>query len=134
MSGVIAHELAPLAEDFARENLEPSEATGALLRELYGVAEAAARQGLVAIIEGDESAAQQVVAQRDPFWRLGGQLLRQQAAQLAGDDPARLVKHRLQVDVLDKLRRIYSLAEHMAVSVLPRGALTAERGGRAVAT
>ena len=50
----------------------------------------------------------------------------QQAARLAEDDPQRLLQHRLQVDVLDKLRRIYGVAEHMAVTMLPRGALAGE--------
>ena len=31
-----------------------------------------------------------------------------------------------QVDLLDKIRRIYGVAEHMALSVLPRGVLAAE--------
>ena len=49
-----------------------------------------------------------------------------QAARLAGDDPDLLLKHRVQFEVLDKLRRIYSVAEHMAISVLPRSALVGE--------
>jgi len=46
-------------------------------------------------------------------------------ARLAQDDPQRLLKHRVQVDLLDKMRRIYSVAERMAISVLPRGVLAA---------
>ena len=53
-------------------------------------------------------------------------LLQQQAARLTQDDPQRLLKHRLQVDVLDKIRRIYGVAEHMAISILPRGLLAGE--------
>jgi hypothetical protein len=32
----------------------------------------------------------------------------------------------VQVDLLDKMRRIYGVAEHMAISVLPRGVLAGE--------
>jgi hypothetical protein len=56
-------------------------------------------------------------------------LHRQQAARLARDDPDRLLKHRVQIEILDKLRRIYSVAEHMAISVLPRGVLVGELSG-----
>jgi hypothetical protein len=49
-----------------------------------------------------------------------------QAARLAQDDPERLRKHRVQVDILDKLHRVYSVAEHMAISVLPRAVLAGE--------
>jgi hypothetical protein len=56
---------------------------------------------------------------RDEFWRLSEQVLRRQAERLALDDPDRLLKHRLQTDILDKLRRIYMLSEHLATTVLP---------------
>jgi hypothetical protein len=42
------------------------------------------------------------------------------------DDPDWLRKYRLQQGLLDTLRRIYSAAEDMAISVLPRSVLTAE--------
>jgi hypothetical protein len=32
----------------------------------------------------------------------------------------------VKLEVLDKLRRVYSVAEHMAISVLPRGVLAGE--------
>ena len=77
-------------------------------------------------MEKDERAAQEVVARRDELWKLGSDLLQRQAARLAQDDPQRLLKHRLQVDLLDKMRRIYGVAERMAISVLPRGVLAGE--------
>ena len=79
-----------------------------------------------AVVEQDERAAQDVVARRGALWRLGTELLQQQAERLAEDDPQRLLKHRLQVDALDKLRRIYSVAEHMAGTVLPPAVLASE--------
>ena len=42
---------------------------------------------------------------------------------LAQDDPDRLRKHHVQINILYKLQRIYSISEHMAISVLPRGVL-----------
>jgi two-component system NtrC family sensor kinase len=48
---------------------------------------------------------------------------------LAQDDPNRLLKHRVQFEMIDKLRRIYSVAEHMAISVLPRSVLAGELNG-----
>jgi len=38
----------------------------------------------------------------------------------------RLLKHRVQLEILDKLRRLYNVAEHMAISVLPRSVLVGE--------
>jgi phosphate:Na+ symporter len=126
ISAVIGRELAPLGEVFRDEGLTASEATGALLAQLYEETKEAARTGLRAIVEKNERAARDVVARREELWKLGNELLQQQAARLAQDDPQRLLKHRLQVDVLDKMRRIYGVAEHMAISILPRGVLAGE--------
>jgi phosphate:Na+ symporter len=126
ISAVIGRELAPLSDAFRDEGITASETTGALLVQLYEATREAARAGLRAIVEKNERSAQDVVALRDELWKLGNDLLQQQAARLAQDDPQRLLKHRLQVDVLDKMRRIYGVAEHMAISVLPRGVLAGE--------
>jgi phosphate:Na+ symporter len=126
ISAAIGRELAPLSETFRDESITASEATGALLKQLYAATQEAARAGLRAIVEKNERAAQDVVARRDELWKLGNELLQQQAARLAQDDPQRLLKHRLQVDLLDKMRRIYGIAERMAISVLPRGVLAGE--------
>lgn len=61
-----------------------------------------------------------------PSWLSLLKLRGQQAARLAKDDPDRLLKHRVKLEILDKLRRVYSVAEHMAISVLPRGVLAGE--------
>jgi phosphate:Na+ symporter len=126
ISAVIGRELAPISDAFRDKGITVSEATGALLVQLYAATREAARAGLRAIVNKDERAAQDVVARREELWRLGSKLLQQQAERLAQDDPQRLLKHRVQVDLLDKMRRIYSVAERMAISVLPRGALAGE--------
>ena len=85
-----------------------------------------ARSALQALVERDEQAAQMVVAKRIAILELTAEVQRDQIAGLAQDDPDRLVKHRLQVEILDRLRRLYGLSEHMAVSVLPRSVLAGE--------
>ena len=97
-----------------------------MLEKLYAATREAAHAGLCAIVDKNERAAQDVVARHDEVWTLGNKLLQQQAARLAKDDPQRLLKHRVQVDLLDKMRRIYGVAERMAISVLPRGVLAGE--------
>ncbi|MGD9312945.1 MAG: Na/Pi cotransporter family protein [Desulfobacterales bacterium] len=126
ISAVIGREFVPLAEIFKQEDLTASETTGNLLEKHYKATRETARAGLRAIVEKDERAAQDVVANRDELWKLGNELLMRQAARLAKDDPQRLLKHRLQVDLLDKMRRIYGMAERMAISVLPRAVLAGE--------
>ena len=126
ISAVIGREFVHLGEIFKRENLTASDTTGTLIGKHYAATREAARAGLQAIVKKDERAAQAVVARRDELWKLGRDLLQQQAARLAQDDPQRLLKHRVQVDLLDKMRRIYGVAERMAISVLPRAVLAGE--------
>ncbi len=126
MSAAISHELAPLARTLREADISTSKETAALLERLFQTIQQSAHAALQALVQRDERAAQIVVANRDAILELTAELHRQQAARLAQDDPDRLLKHRVQIEILDKLRRIYSVAEHMAISVLPRSVLAGE--------
>ena len=126
MGAAISRELAPLAQTLKEAGITPSPETSDLLERLLQAIQEAADSALTALVESDERAAQRVVASRDTVLKLTFELQRLQASRLAEDDPDRLLKHRVQLEMLDKLRRIYSVAEHMAISVLPRGVLAGE--------
>jgi Na+/phosphate symporter len=126
MSAAISRDLAPLAQSRKEANITPSEETAELLDRLFQTIQESAHCALLALVEGDERAAQTVVANRGAILELTSELLRLQSVRLALDDPDRLLKHRVQFEMLDKLRRVYSVSEHMAISVLPRGALVGE--------
>ena len=126
LSAAISRELAPLARTLKEADISVSKETAELLERLFQTIQDSAHSALRALVEDDERAAQAVVASRGAILELTAELHRKQAARLAGDDPDLLLKHRVQFEVLDKLRRIYSVAEHMAISVLPRSALVGE--------
>jgi phosphate:Na+ symporter len=126
MSAAISRELAPLTQTMKEANITPSLETSALLERLFQTIQQSAHAALRALVDEDERAAQTVVASREEILELTSQLHRQQAARLAQDDPDRLLKHRMQLEILEKLRRIYNVAEHMAISVLPRSVLVGE--------
>lgn len=122
----ISHELASLAQTPKEADVAASQETRALMEPLFETIQGSAHAALQALVEGDERAAQTVVANRGAIVKLASDLQRQQAERLAQDDPNRLLKHRVQVQILDRLRRIYGVAEHMAISVLPRSVLVGE--------
>jgi phosphate:Na+ symporter len=126
MSAAISRDLTPLARSRREANITASNETTELLERLFQTIQESAHCALLALVEGDERAAQTVVANRGAILELTSELHRLQSARLALDDPDRLLKHRVQFEVLDKLRRVYSVAEYMAISVLPRGALLGE--------
>jgi phosphate:Na+ symporter len=126
MSAAIGRELAPPAQALEAAGITPSKETTELLDRLLHTIQETAQSALRALVERDEQAAQSVVAKRIAVLDLSADLQRRQAARLAEDDPNRLLKHRVQIELLDRLRRIYSVSEHMAISVLPRSVLAGE--------
>ena len=128
MSAAISRDLAPLVQSLKDADITPSKETTELFERLFQAVQEAARAGLLALVQRDERLAQAVVAGRDAIVGLTAELQRQQSARLALDDPNRLLKHRVQLEIVDRLRRVYSVAEHMAVAVLPRGVLAGEIG------
>ena len=126
MSAAVSYELIPLAQTLKEANTTPSKETTDLLERLFQTIQASAHAALRALVEQDEAAAQTVVANRDAILQLTSEFHRQQAVRLAGNEPDRLLRLRVQLEILDRLRRLYSVAEHMAISVLPRSVLAGE--------
>lgn len=126
MSTAISRELAPLAGAAKEAALTPSPEAADLLRRLLLTTQEMAQSALRALVDSDERAAQAVVARRGTILDLTSELQRLQASRLTQDDPKRLIKHRLQLELVDRLRRIHGVAEDMALSVLPRSVLAAE--------
>ena len=126
MSAALSRELVPLVQALKEANTTPSKQTTELLERLFQTIQASAQSALRALVEQDEPAAQAVVANRDGILRLTSEFHRQQAARLAGNEPDRLLRLRVQLEMVDRLRRVYGVAEHMAISVLPRSVLAGE--------
>ncbi|MDJ0957715.1 MAG: Na/Pi cotransporter family protein [Arenicellales bacterium] len=119
MANTITRELVPIGQAFQEKRIEVSQTTGEMLDQVYQSVCGALDDALRAVVKDDQGAAQDVLVRRDDFWRMSEEVLQRQVERLALDDADRLLKHRLQTDVLDKLRRIYILAEHLAIKVLP---------------
>jgi len=126
LGAAISRDLAPLAQALVEAKITPSKEGADLFDRLLQATVDAAQSALHAVVERDQQAAQTVVAARGAILALSADLQRQQALRLAEDDPNRLAKHRVQVEILDRLRRVYSVSEHMALSVLPRSVLAGE--------
>jgi phosphate:Na+ symporter len=120
MSAAISRDLVPLVGAIKDAGLTYSDETATMVKQLFQSVQASAHEALQALVESDEQAAQSVIDQRALIVRLASELNRRQAARLLRDDPDRLLKYRLQFEVVDRLRRIYTVAEDMASSVLPR--------------
>ena len=126
MSTTIGRDLAPLSRALKEAQITPSKEPAELMHRVLQTIQETAHSALRALVDSDEQAAQSVVAKRGAVLDLMADLQRLQASRLVQDDPQRLVKHRLQLEIVDRLRRIHGVAEDMALSVLPRSVLVAE--------
>jgi Na+/phosphate symporter len=115
----IKGELLPVARRFREQGIQASETTGEMLEGAYDAVCGAVEAAVRAVVHQDESAAQDVLMHRQAFWRMSESVFQRQLRRLRLDDEDRLQKHRLQTDVLNKLRRLHGLAESMAATVLP---------------
>ena len=126
LAEVIARELIPAGQAFLEHKITPSDVTGEMLDQAYLMVCRNVASAFEAVVQDDQRVAQDILVYKDEFWQLSKEVMRRQAHKLSLDDPNRLLKHRLQTEVIDKLRRIYILAEHLAATVLPSSVVTGE--------
>ena len=126
MSKAISRDLAKRVRALQEDDLTPSQDTAALLNQLLQTIQASVQCGLRALVERDEKAALSVVVKRGAVREVTAELQRLQALRLVQDDPKRLTKHRVQLELVDVLRHLHGVAEDMALSVLPHSVLVGE--------
>ena len=96
LSAAISCDLAPLARSIKEVNITPSQETAELLDKLFQQVQTSAHSALLALVNGDERAAQSVLGNRSDVLEIASELSKLQSAKLALDDPDRLLKHRVQ--------------------------------------
>jgi phosphate:Na+ symporter len=101
------------------QNLHPSETTQLILRQLFDVTSRSVALAVQAITEQDERAAQEVIAAKAEVRQLVEAALKHQAMRLSADAAERLAHHRIEISLIDKLKRVHSLARHIAKLSLP---------------
>ena len=98
------------------------------MRDLHGQLMETLQAAVSAVEENDQRKAQHVMGIKDEFKRTMDLALRHQATRLEADDAARLAGFRLEMEVLEKLERIYRLARRIAKVVLPAEVLIEQSG------
>jgi len=119
LADVIESELVQLGMRAIDRGLVTDDATRELFRELSGRVTDAVRQVVAAIRESDELAAAQVIALKDEIRRLGERAMARQAQRIGGSEGRNIELIRLEFEVLDNLRRIYTLAKRIAKELVP---------------
>jgi phosphate:Na+ symporter len=96
-----------------------SDTTRKLLRELAAKVMLAVAEVVRAISQNDETAAAEVIALRDEIRRLSDATLQRQSERIAVKEPHHLALIQLEMELLEHLRRIYTLAKRVARDFVP---------------
>jgi len=72
-----------------------------------------------AVAENNELAAQRVVAMKDEITRIADSAAVHEARRLVAEEPNRIPAYTLEIDIIEKQKRIYYFAKRMAKTVLP---------------
>mgnify|MGYP001556980578 CR=1 FL=1 len=110
------------------EEIKHSETIRALMRQLHAQLLTALQAAVEAIAENDPRKAQDVLAVKGDIQQAIDEALKHQATSMVPRDTARLAGLRIEMEVLDKLERIYRLCRRIAKAALP-AELLAEQAG-----
>jgi phosphate:Na+ symporter len=102
-----------------------SDETREVLKKLHDVVSMTTELAIDAVMENDQRAAQEVIAMKADINRLMDSAAMHQTRRLVAEEPNRLDAYTLEMDIIEKLKRIYYFAKRMAKAVVPEE--TAER-------
>ena len=119
LADVIETDVVALAHRAAKMKTVSGEETQAMLTELYESTLKAVELAVQAIRDNDQHAAESVMMLKGTFREQSDRLLSRKAARLSADDPDYLELVRLQMGLVDQMRRIYTLAKRVAKVTLP---------------
>jgi phosphate:Na+ symporter len=116
---IIETDLVYLGNEGIETGVSISEETRAMLRKLHDIVSTTAELAIDAVMENDERAAQEVIAMKADIGRLMESAAMHESRRLVADAPNRLAAYTLEIDIIEKLKRIYYFAKRMAKAVMP---------------
>jgi phosphate:Na+ symporter len=119
LADIINDELVRVGKGFIDMGVEPSEATRLLLTTLADKVGHAVNQVILAVRNEDEKAAEEVITIKDEVRRIADEFLMRQSERIGVQDSGHLDLVRLEMELLDKLRGIYTLAKRIAKDFVP---------------
>ena len=119
LADIIETDLSTIGKEYLNNDMQPSETTRLLLRELGEKVVLAVGTLIRAIRENDENAAAEVIAMKDEIRRLSDLALQRQSERIGVKEPRHLELVQLEMEILEHMRRIYTLAKRVAKDFVP---------------
>ena len=115
---IIETDLVHLGKERIEAGFQVSEATREILVRLHGIVTQTVYIALDAVRDQDEQGALEVIGLKGDINRLVDSAAMHEAQRLVAEEPNRLAAYATEMDVIEKLKRIYYFAKRMAKTVL----------------
>ena len=116
---IIETDLVHLGNMRIKQNISISEPTRDVLTKLHAVVSKTVSRVITAVQENDQQAAEDVILMKTDINLLMDAAATHQAMRLVVDEPDRLAAYTLEIDIIERLKRIYYFAKRMAKAVIP---------------
>jgi len=116
---IVETDLAYLGNQRIQQGVSISVATQAVLKKLHNVVMATVSLAIDAVAVNDPRAAQEIIAMKADIARLTDSAAMHETRRLVAEEPNRLAAYTVEMDVIEKLKRIYYHAKRMAKDVQP---------------
>jgi phosphate:Na+ symporter len=120
---IIETDLVHLGHQRIDEGVSVSKSTREVLTQLHDVVSETAELATHAVTERDEHAAQDVIALKADINHLTDSAAMHESQRLVAEEPNRIASYTVEMDIIEKLKRIYYFSKRMAKSVMPEGTL-----------
>jgi phosphate:Na+ symporter len=114
---IVETDLAYLGNQRIEQGVSISVATQAVLKKIHNVVMATVSLAIDAVAENDPHAAQEIIAMKTDIARLTDSAAMHETRRLVAEEPNRLAAYTVEMDVIEKLKRIYYHAKRMAKDV-----------------
>ena len=118
LGDVIEVNLVNLGEKRIKKGFKISEATQKVINTVHVVVSDALKAALRAVVEEDKDFAKRVIEMNEEMDRLAEHADLHQAQRLVCEDSGKFEAYRVEVEILEKLKRIYYYAKRMAKTLV----------------
>jgi phosphate:Na+ symporter len=116
---IVETDLVGIGNKLIDEGVSISDETRKVLLEIHAAVVKSVDGAVQAVSQGSELASQAVTNMKDEIGRLVNSAAVHEAQRLVAEEPNRLAAYTIEVDLIEKLRRIYYFAKRMAKTVTP---------------
>ena len=116
---IIETDLVTLGEKRVDKNVTVSEKTQKVLMDIHTQVAQTVTMAMQAVMNNDQKAGQEVIALKGSINQLIDAAEAHQAERLIANEPNRLRTYSIEVDIIEKMKRIYYFAKRMAKAVVP---------------